>query len=147
MGRRAKNLVGQGFGEWTATGRAGSNTSGATWHVRCSCGTERIVGSKELTSGHSTSCGCLRKRKRSLLGKRFGRLVIIMNKRKDQNRNNLWLCRCDCGRETVVISNSLLRGSTRSCGCLQKEKASQANNKRPKLSKSKQGGLIYVTTS
>lgn len=29
-----------------------------------------------------------------------------------------WLCLCDCGKFTVVISNALRSGNTRSCGCL-----------------------------
>jgi hypothetical protein len=30
---------------------------------------------------------------------------------------NRWLCRCDCGKETVVRINSLRRGEIKSCGC------------------------------
>jgi hypothetical protein len=29
----------------------------------------------------------------------------------------MWVCRCDCGTERVVLGNSLLRGHTTSCGC------------------------------
>lgn len=28
-----------------------------------------------------------------------------------------WLCRCDCGREKVVIGTNLKSGKTKSCGC------------------------------
>ena len=34
---------------------------------------------------------------------------------------NVWSCRCGCGRETVVPSNSLRTGHTKSCGCLKLE--------------------------
>ena len=37
-----------------------------------------------------------------------------------------WLCRCDCGSEKVIYLTNLLRGLTKSCGCLQKERASAA---------------------
>jgi hypothetical protein len=32
-----------------------------------------------------------------------------------------WLCRCECGAETVVAGDQLTRGGTRSCGCLARE--------------------------
>ena len=31
------------------------------------------------------------------------------------------LCRCDCGEESIVFASNLRRGTTRSCGCLDKE--------------------------
>ena len=48
---------------------------------------------------------------------RFGRLVAI--KYVDTvSTNARWLCRCDCGKERVIYTNSLRRGLTQSCGCL-----------------------------
>lgn len=35
----------------------------------------------------------------------------------------MWLCKCDCGNEIATLAGSLRSGETRSCGCLQKEKA------------------------
>lgn len=47
---------------------------------------------------------------------RFGRLVALDY--ADSNRAGArWRCRCDCGREKVVGSLYLLRGTTLSCGC------------------------------
>ena len=37
---------------------------------------------------------------------------------KDGNGDTSWLCRCDCGKETVVTAGNLINGNTRSCGCL-----------------------------
>lgn len=55
-----KNLKGQSFGQWTvieidATPRAKKND--VHWICRCSCGTERSVSRKSLTSYRSLSCG------------------------------------------------------------------------------------------
>lgn len=49
------------FGRWTVLSQAPKATKGrqARWHVRCECGTLRIVSGKDLRSGHSRSCGCL----------------------------------------------------------------------------------------
>lgn len=49
-------------------------------------------------------------------GCRYGRLIAISfvgNKR--------WKCLCDCGNITTVATGEMVSGSTRSCGCLQRE--------------------------
>ena len=56
-----------------------------------------------------------------LTGQRFGRLVVISHEGSDKFHNALWRCRCDCGNEVIVKSNSLRYGDTRSCGCLHSE--------------------------
>jgi hypothetical protein len=54
-----------------------------------------------------------------ITGMRVGRLIV-----KDSVRINgviKWRCICDCGKETIVITNSLLHGRTKSCGCYSRE--------------------------
>lgn len=50
-----------------------------------------------------------------LIGRRFGRLVVI-----DEFRSGKWpicRCRCDCGTVKDIRRYSLLSGNTTSCGC------------------------------
>jgi hypothetical protein len=53
-----------------------------------------------------------------LTGQRFGKLVAIKPVGKNKSLNYLWLCKCDCDKEVVTGSNSLIKGNTKSCGCL-----------------------------
>lgn len=46
---------------------------------------------------------------------------IIRNKRK------YFVCKCDCGNEKVIRKDSVVSGSTLSCGCLNKKKVSEKN--------------------
>ena len=63
---------------------------------------------------------------KDLTGQRFGRLIVIKKDGKDKNGNVKWTCKCDCGNTTQPIRSSSLRnGSTKSCGCLNKEKSSE----------------------
>jgi hypothetical protein len=55
-------------------------------------------------------------KQKNVAGHRFGRLVVM----KMLKRSSC-LCRCDCGRETVVRRSHLIKGGTRSCGCLKSE--------------------------
>lgn len=66
------------------------------------------------------------KRRVDITGERYGRLTVI--KEVESNKyHRRWLCQCDCGNETVAYMNSLRNGNTQSCGCLQKERAHEAN--------------------
>ena len=55
-------------------------------------------------------------------GERFGRLTAISpTEERDCQRSVVWLCKCDCGKEKVLVGNSLTTGNSESCGCIQKE--------------------------
>lgn len=60
-----------------------------------------------------------------LTGMRFGRLSVVRRQGK-RSGQALWLCQCDCGNEKLVVGYTLRGGMTLSCGCLQKERASEA---------------------
>ena len=66
--------------------------------------------------------------KSDLTNEKFGRLTAERYS-KTVKEQSYWLCRCDCGNTIEVRSNSLKRGNTKSCGCLQKEKAAITGRK------------------
>ena len=53
-----------------------------------------------------------------LTGKRFGKLVAISYSSGSRHNEGVWLCKCDCGKDTFVSSANLRTGNTKSCGCL-----------------------------
>jgi len=61
-----------------------------------------------------------------LTGNRYGRWMVLERTGNDKRGRARWLCRCDCGNEKIVAGASLRSGASRSCGCLQKERASRA---------------------
>ncbi|MBR4711103.1 MAG: hypothetical protein IKP10_03655 [Clostridia bacterium] len=65
-----------------------------------------------------------------LTGQRFGRLVVIARMAQNNASNKVvWLCQCDCGRQTIVIGSLLHKGRTKSCGCLTREKTIERSTK------------------
>ena len=66
-----------------------------------------------------------------LTNKRFGKLLVLERDYNYQIKNNFnkpyWKCQCDCGNIVTILGKSLREGSTKSCGCLQKEKVSKLN--------------------
>ena len=51
-----------------------------------------------------------------LTGQRFGKLTALAPA-ENIGGCTAWLCRCDCGQETVVITKRLRDGHRTSCGC------------------------------
>ena len=58
--------------------------------------------------------------KRDLLGQRFGSLTVIAETSKRVSGQVVWLCKCDCGNESLVKMGHLIDGTTKSCGCKQR---------------------------
>lgn len=91
---------------------------------QCSCENKNIVfvAGTYLKNGSVKSCGCLIKeaREKELTGQIFGYLqVLYRTNKKDKNNCYFWHCRClRDGNECDVITSNLIRGHTRSCGCL-----------------------------
>lgn len=55
------------------------------------------------------------------VGERFGQLTVIELAGKSKNGTNKWLCRCDCGEETVKFSTQLNAGKATRCrSCFKK---------------------------
>ena len=127
-----KNEEGNIYGYLTVLSREeNSQDRKARWLCQCKCGKKVIVLGKNLRNGNSRSCGCLQKertiqsnlnRANNLIGKRFGKLVVVKENgffdKPNGRRVRQYLCECDCGNTTVVQHQYLEFGDTSSCGCL-----------------------------
>ncbi len=125
---------------------------GGYWNAICDCGRELVVNHsilialrKRIDEGTFVGFACgneecefaktvkekrirtmqnkARERGGSLVGKRFGWLVVTgLNEEKSEdsringNHQSYWNCICDCGRTHVVSRSSLLSGHTKTCG-------------------------------
>jgi hypothetical protein len=110
---------------------------------KCTCGTEKPINVRNLRYGRIKSCGCINReilastgtkmRKHHLKpGDRYGRLTIT-----NCDRYATVSCDCDCGGTTVTHANALIRGNTKSCGCLHRDMAvamGKRNNSRGGIS-------------
>lgn len=132
--KNRKRMDGMTFGRWTVLHFSKTVGKLAYWRCRCQCGIERDVTGANLRSGISRSCGCLQRERagrfrrikerrecrEALLGKRFGRLLVIGLSHATSN-GLVWTCRCDCGNTKIIQTRQLSQGKTRSCGCLRRE--------------------------
>ena len=62
---------------------------------------------------------------KDITGQKFGRLTAI---ELVETKGNIpyWLCKCDCGNDVKVSVYSLIKGGTKSCGCLRHKPAYNA---------------------
>ncbi len=56
-----------------------------------------------------------------LTGKKFGNLTVIKRTHNTKKGNTRWICKCDCGNETIVTAGNLKSGAVKSCGCLREK--------------------------
>lgn len=133
---RFRDLTGQRFGKLVVLSptEKRADEGSVVWLCRCDCGNLAEVSARRMVRGKVRSCGCLSNPPiKDYVGKRFGRLTVLEyagKKRKVTDKSattiTYWLCRCDCGNEVVVGQPELQSGDTQSCGCLQKDRASEA---------------------
>lgn len=119
MFEKSKDLTGKKFGKLTPLRRDGKSGRSVTWLCLCECGNEKIVRGSNLTAKIKpvSSCGCALGYE-DLTGRRFGCWSVLERRGNDASRSARWLCRCDCGEETLVSSDALRHGKSGSCGCV-----------------------------
>jgi hypothetical protein len=132
--RKRIDLVGQKFGRLTVLEDVGRRNRKVLWRCLCDCGNIIEVTGSNLQSGNTQSCGCYKRERISeinylnRIGQVFGRLTVLEDVGR-QHEEVLWRCLCECGNIVEVSSNHLQSGHTQSCGCLQKERVSEAHKK------------------
>jgi hypothetical protein len=96
-------------------------------NIRCNkCGNIQKQKPHNVISGNGCTPCALKERGEAatarreagldLTGQVFGELTVISYSHTDLAR--MWRCSCRCGREALVSTSALLRGNTKSCGCL-----------------------------
>lgn len=125
--RKYKDIeIGDKFGKWKVIDKCISKPSSNRkyWMCQCSCvyGTIKPVREDGLLNG--TSKGCIKcANLTDLTDMEFGYLKVIgLNKEMSCLDNHTYYnVRCKCGKEYQVRSDTLLDGTTKSCGCKQLE--------------------------
>jgi hypothetical protein len=62
-----------------------------------------------------------------LTGRRVGRWNVIEYLGGNDAKHNKYRCECDCGAVKDILSFTLRSGGSKSCGCLQRDRASEVN--------------------
>jgi len=130
---KKEDLTGMKFGKLTVVKMLYNynNTHKTKCLCKCECGNECIRTAYDLKHSKLSSCGCGKKEYirntcgKEIDGMKFGRLLVL---------ETLWeenppkvKCLCDCGNTVILRKSDVQSSHTLSCGCLQSERASEAN--------------------
>lgn len=118
--KRLIDLTGQRFGYLEVLERSYTDYRRTVyWKCRCDCGVIKDIAGNSLRKGKTKSCGCqMAKKPQDLSNQKFGKLTAI--KYIHKNNRVYWICQCECGNLTEVLSSHLLSKETQSCGCIGK---------------------------
>lgn len=125
-----EDLSGQTFNGIKALYPCGYNSDHRVMFVcQCFCGTYFLTSARNLKSGITKSCDCLRTehvvqanmaRTEDVIGKTFGKLKVQefagFTLGSDGKRKALYKCLCKCGRECIKQGTYLRCGDTQTCG-------------------------------
>lgn len=127
------DLTGQTFGYLTVIEKTDKRgpSGGIVWKCSCNCGLPSCLKEKDilgatLLEGKVISCGAVGKKNlekgrevKNLVGQKFGHLTVI---KRAENKifpsgysASQWLCKCDCGNETIILGSNLTSGNSQSC--------------------------------
>jgi hypothetical protein len=62
-----------------------------------------------------------------IIGDQYGRLTVISYAGYGSQGRHMYLCKCSCGNYKEIVRYSLIKGITKSCGCLHNEQLAILN--------------------
>lgn len=126
--RDIKDYIGKRFGHLTVIGQAPkTHPCSNRFLFQCDCGVIFAQVPSNIIRGQKTSCGNCEysqshhnseEKCKDLIGKRFGKLVVIDVIHKEYfSYKTMLLCQCDCGNTYEAAFYPLTHGQIKSCGC------------------------------
>lgn len=127
-GKKIEDLTGKQFGRWQVLAldeeKTKTDFKHSWWICECNCEkhTVKSITMNNLKRGKTLSCGCNLIRAEDMIGKRYGRLIVLNIEEHIHNRRGKMIhCKCDCGKDVIVCCTDVKEGKTTSCGCRQEE--------------------------
>ena len=125
---RAKDLTGCIFGDYQVLYRTecpeGKNPDHAWWLCQCNLCKKYFIkqGSYLTKKTAKNECDC----RYDLVGQKIGRWTVqYLLEERTKKRGKIYHCKCECGNEKDVPAETLRRGESKSCGCLNRELAAE----------------------
>ena len=125
---RAKDLTGCIFGDYQVLYRTecpeGKNPDHAWWLCQCNLCKKYFIkqGSYLTKKTARNECDC----RYDLVGQKIGRWTVqYLLEERTKKRGKIYHCKCECGNEKNVSAETLRRGESQSCGCLNRELAAE----------------------
>ncbi|MGL5329562.1 MAG: hypothetical protein ACRDD7_09855 [Peptostreptococcaceae bacterium] len=136
--KKCNNLVGRIFTKLKVLEYVGRDKHGSLYLCECECGNKIIAKAGSLTMNNKKSCGCFKNREArqkenynkalERIGEKHHRLTII-DIEYIEGKSYIMVCKCDCGNIIKVKYAYIANGGCKSCGCYQRDRASEVASK------------------
>lgn len=147
---KRESLIGKKFNMLTVVEKISNyENSGRTYYkCKCDCGNYCFKASSNLCKDHAYSCGCQTRaglsRRKDYTGEKFGMLTVTEMLYNYKYGQTYARCKCDCGTEKIIMMQSLKRGLTKSCGCLERSSRYGRPNHEKDLTNMRFGHLLVI---
>ncbi len=85
---------------------------------------------------------------RDIVGRKFGRLLVVARNGYSPHGHTAWNCLCDCGKLVNQIAKcALVTGNTKSCGCFNLDRLRLKNHRHGLSSRTKTHPIALVWSS
>ena len=138
-----RDLTGQRFVRILVVRRGPNDKWGhAVYYCLCDCGNIKNIKGNALSSGNTTSCGCLQREimknkyeelRQQEIGQIYNGMKILntwlpKNENEDENQTiTIAQILCYCGNSFECELNNVKSGNTKSCGCIHKFEKGEAS--------------------
>ena len=116
-----KIQIGDKIGRWKVIDTGPYKSNRKAWICKCECGNIYNVLQQSLKIGDSTQCIICKNKQnaaknfKDLTDQTFNQWKVIKY-HNSKNRTSYWECLCSCGRTRYIKTDSLISGSSKSCG-------------------------------
>lgn len=110
--------IGKRYREWEVLEFHHKAKNGAIYYkCKCSCGNIKIVGIQTVRKGLGHCKDKIHNDKYNIVGNRYEKLTVLKEVEPTKSSQRQFLCRCDCGKEKIILGSNLIYGESTSCGC------------------------------
>lgn len=112
------NIIGKKIGEWEILEFDHKDKTGSIYYkCKCSCGNVDIVGVQTIRHGIGHCRSKVHNIVYNIIGNKYGKLTVLKEVEPTKSSQRQFLCRCDCGKEKIILGSNLIYGESTSCGC------------------------------
>jgi len=121
------DLTGMAFGKWQVI----KYDNHSKWICKCECGnTQNVLGRLLRTEQNPKCSNCKQLEIIKLIGKKFGKWLVLSQAYQKKRKGAVYTCKCDCGTVANIKKETLVGGYTNSCRkCSHKTRKFSLNEK------------------
>lgn len=110
--------IGKKYNDWTVLEFDHKNKWNTNYYkCKCSCGNIKVVAIRTVKHGLGHCQSKVHNERYNIIGQKYGKLTVLKEVEATKFCQRQFLCKCECGKEKIIIGPNLIYGDSTSCGC------------------------------